>query len=121
MNWLEKLKEGDLVVISNTSAFSKEYLGKVVKLTKTQVSVVPVNSDITRENTMKFRKDSGHKVGGSAGKWTGTPFIYQFTEEKKTEFRQRKITNFVKKKMSKIEEIPFETIEKIAEILKNEH
>ena len=117
MSWLDDLKIGDIVVQTTTSTYSKEYLGKVVKITKTQVHVVPLKTEIKNPTSVKFRKSDGSATG-KTGKWEAILYITEFTKERQLKFRRTKMENFVKSEMNCIEKLSLETLEKIINILK---
>lgn len=55
--WLQELKAGDSVVVSGAGWHDVQEIEKVERVTKTQIILA---------GDQRYRKDDGHKVGGSA-------------------------------------------------------
>jgi hypothetical protein len=73
--WLQNLKVGDKVIISGHSAFGGDVIGKVSRLTKTQVLVTLGKNPCE----YKYKIEDGRSIG--TGTWE-TKWIYEATPEK---------------------------------------
>lgn len=87
--WLESLIEGNMVFIETSRSGSSYDIGKVSKVTKTQITVIP---NYNKNIEVKFRRGDGRKI--SSDRWNSS-YLVEPTEERVYELnvirKQRKL------------------------------
>ena len=98
-DWLKKLEVGDVVIVGACSSWGHASIGKIDRLTKTQIII----------GTSRYRRTDGRIVGRIVGEssWGGS-WLYEATETKIDEIRHR---NRKAKAVNKLRDVDWKTLD----------